>query len=280
MAIELKDRNAYRHECGHSTCEVLGAIAGGLASAAGGFGLNKLFGGSESSGTDAATAAALQMGRPLNVSGAGLGTTKQWGKAGTRIAFKPSKRLGALQAQFGREATGSLDEQTREMFDLMNKLNQRDENRLRRSTKRGLYSLGRLGTKFGAEQIGEVEAAIQDARLNRFLQARTTAFNERQGAFQNYLTSVTEPYRILGGLGLNRNPAALAAAQSAIQSGLRQDVADERFRAGIGEALQPAVGAFSQWAGDQISSIFNTASTPSYQQPAPASEWAGFDRGL
>lgn len=154
---------------------------------------------------------------------------------------------------YGGEASQGLESATNERLGVLDQLAARGEEEARRYTREGLFAAGNLGTHYGTRQIGEVERAIADARLSRMLEARSMAFNERQGAFGNALGLMQLP-NTLGGIAMNRNPAAAVSAMGYQNAALTRSAPYQGFAAGIGQAVGDL-----PWGdiGSSISSIFS-----------------------
>lgn len=172
---------------------------------------------------------------------------------------------------YGGEASQGLDAATNERLGILDQLAARGEEEARRYTREGLFAAGNLGTHYGTRQVGEVERAIADARLSRMLEARSMAFNERQGAFGNALGLMQLP-NTLGGLAMNRNPAAAVSAMGYQNAALTRSAPYQGFAAGVGQA----VGNLP-WGdiGSSISSIFSGGSSGAFSSPTSAN-WDSF----
>lgn len=173
-----------------------------------------------------------------------------------QIDAELSSTAQAMLRTFEGEAGASLEEATAERLGILDQLAARGEEDARRFTTERLFAAGALGTHSGTRQIGEVERAIQDARLGRMLSARDMAFNERQGAFGNALALYQLP-TTLASASLNRNPAAAISAMG------YQNAASTRgnFQLGAANAIGQGIGGLidnTDWGGigDSISGIF------------------------
>lgn len=228
---------------------VAGAVVGGV--------VNKALSG----GSSAASAAegAEGMFKPYNVN-SNLGRVT-FDKKSKNVNVQPSEQIAEMLNTYAGEANADVNTTAANLFEKMNALAADDEDFTRRRTRETLFSSGRLGTSGGIREIGEVEKALANARLNRELSSYETAFNMRQGAFQNYALLSQIPSTVMGPLSLNRNPAAAQVAGGMINAGLMNDIGNQSLANSISKQVSAPIG---NWVGDQIGSIFSTPSSTSY----------------
>lgn len=225
---------------------VVGSVVGGLI---GGSAQKKAASKAAAAQEKAARAAAEQF-RAYDIN-TPLGSAKL---KGSTLSANLSGQARQILDNFAAESNLDVNATAKNLYDAMQGLAERGEQDARRTTQEQLFRSGRLGTAGGIRQIGEVERALADARINRELSAYETAFNMRQGAFNNYALMAQLPATNLIAASVNRNPAAGQAAAGMINAG--------NIRAGsslaFGNALGGAIGgAFDQYIMPSISSAFS-----------------------
>ncbi len=177
-----------------------------------------------------------------------------------KIDLRPSAADAKLRQQFFGGATQDVSLYRNNVLKLLDQLAARGEADARRTTQEGLFRAGRLGTYAGTRQIGEVERAIADARLNRIMQADQMAQQRRQTAFSNYLQVTQLPLQ-LASLSRNTNPAAPVAAQAFANAGSMQAAGTSALLGGFSSAVQQPLNTWfnNTGVGQSISNIFNPA---------------------
>lgn len=223
----------------------------GVASIAGGLLGKKASGDAADAQKDAARAAAREF-MPYNVSTPLGYASVTGGLASAQLSGQGTQIIN----RYASEANKGWDVAADRLYQKMQTGAARDERDIRRDTRERLFASGRLGTHSGVREIGEVERALANARLDREMNAYTMSANNRQNAFNNYALMAQLPASNLIAAGLNRNPAAVTASQGMINAGYAKNSGDMAFTKGLIGGLQES--GLGSWFDDKMSNIFSS----------------------
>ncbi len=238
---------------GSSIGSIAGAIIGGNA--------QKDAAESSAEAMIAAAQIAAEAAKPYSVAGPLGNLSVDYPSKSIDVAL--SGQAQGLLNLYAGEAGQGLEAATQERLSILDQLAARGEEDARRFTTERLFAAGNLGTHSGTRQIGEVERAIADARLNRMLSARTMAFNERAGAFNNALAMYQLP-NTLAALSRNNGQAASILGTGMMNAASITGAQELGFANAMTPIYSQVGGAIGGFLQDKIGSIFNSSNASAF----------------